>query len=157
VPGCQVELIDVNPARATIADALQVGFALPNAAREEADIVIHASGSAEGLTTALRLAAFETTVVEMSWFGTQQVNLPLGEAFHARRLSLRASQVGAVATSQRPRWSHQRRLALAIELLAEPALDCLITGESPFSELPTVLARLASGPGKTISHLITYP
>ncbi len=157
IPGCRVELIDVNPARAAIADALGVGFALPAAAREDADLVIHASGNAEGLSTALRLAGFEAKIVEMSWFGNKAVSLPLGEAFHAHRLSVCASQVGAVATTQRPRWSARRRLALALDLLVEPALDCLITGESPFSELPAVLTRVANSSGDTICHLVTYP
>jgi threonine dehydrogenase-like Zn-dependent dehydrogenase len=156
VPGCRVELIDINPGRAAVADALGVGFASPAAAHPDADLVIHASGSAEGLVTALRLAAFEATVLEMSWFGINRVRLPLGEAFHARRLSLRASQVGAVASVQRPRWSARRRLALALELLADPALDCLITGESPFADLPATMAQLADGPAETICQRITY-
>ena len=94
IPGADVCLVDVNGSRAKVADALGVRFALPDDAPGERDVVIHASGSPDGLATALRLCAFEATVVEMSWFGSRQVALPLGEGFHAQRLSIRASQVG---------------------------------------------------------------
>ena len=157
IPGCRVELVDIDRRRAKVAGAIGVNFMTPSEATEEADVVIHTSGSVEGLVTALRLAAFEATVTEMSWFGEQAVSLPLGEAFHARRLVLRSSQVGTVAASQRSRWPARRRMALALSLLDDPALDVLVTGESPFAELPDVLARLAETPGDTICHRILYP
>jgi threonine dehydrogenase-like Zn-dependent dehydrogenase len=155
VPGAVVELVDTDPARATLAAALHCRYALPAAATPEADLVVHASGQPEGLATALRLAGFEATVLELSWYGDRAVTLPLGEAFHARRLQLRSSQVGAVATAQRARWSHRRRLALALELLADPVFDHLLGGESAFASLPQTLPRLAAGPA--LCHVITYP
>jgi threonine dehydrogenase-like Zn-dependent dehydrogenase len=156
VPGCEVELVDPNPRRATVATALGVGFAAPGGARTGADLVIHASGTAEGARLALELAGFEATVIELSWYGTRSVPLPLGEAFHARRLTLRSSQVGQVATAQRARWSHDRRLALALALLADPALDALVTGEDPFDALPEAMRRLAASPGAPLCHRIRY-
>jgi len=156
IPGCSVELVDVNPARASIARALGVGFARPDAATSGADVVVHASGSPAGLQLALRVAGFEATIVEMSWYGDQIVPAPLGEAFHARRLTLKSSQVGAVAAAQRARWDSRRRLQLALSMLAEPALDALITGESAFDDLPRVMAQLAAAPGDTIFHRIKY-
>jgi len=156
IPGCVVELVDVNPARAAIARALGVRFAVPDAAAGGADVVVHASGSPAGLQLALRVAGFEATIVEMSWYGDQMVTAPLGEAFHARRLTLKSSQVGAVAASQRARWDGRRRLRLALSMLADPALDVLITGESAFDDLPRVMAQLAAAPGDTIFHRIKY-
>jgi len=154
VPGCHVQLIDLAPARAATAAALGVGFATPAAAEPEADRVIHASGSAEGLRTALSLAAPEATVVELSWFGDREVALPLGGAFHSRRLTLRSSQVGQLDPSQRPRWTRRRRLALALALLTDPRLDALISGESPFETLPEWMPRLAAG--DALCHRIRY-
>ena len=156
IPGCSIELVDSNPERAEVARSLGVDFALPELATPEADLVVHASGSPDGLATALNLAAFEATVVEMSWYGTRAVTAPLGAAFHSRRLTLKSSQVGAVATSQRPRWTHRRRMALAIELLDEPRLDALITEESPFEAMPDVMARIAGGTGGALCHRIVY-
>ena len=147
LPGCSVEAIDTQPARRAVAEQLGAGFALPDTAQGDADLVLHASGQPAGLVTALRLAGFESTVVELSWYGTRDVALPLGEAFHARRLRLQSSQVGHVAAAQRSRWPLRRRLALALSLLREPALDALITGRAPLAELPAVLARLAASSG----------
>lgn len=157
IPGCEVELIDLQPARAAVAAALGVAFAVPEAAQGEADVVLHASGAPEGLALALRLAAFEATIVELSWYGDRVASLPLGEAFHARRLLLRSSQVGQVATAQRARWDAARRMALALRLLAgAPELDALLSGEDAFESLPEVMARLAAAPGATLCHLIRY-
>lgn len=156
IPGCRVELIDINPRRARLAAALGVDFALPAAATPAADRVIHASGSPAGLALGLGLAGFEATLVELSWFGTREVALPLGQAFHQRRLTLRSSQVGSVASAQRARWDHRRRLDLALSLLSDPVLDTLITGEDAFAELPRVQARLARDPGDTLMHRICY-
>jgi threonine dehydrogenase-like Zn-dependent dehydrogenase len=156
MPGCEVELIDTNPRRATVARALGVGFAAPGTARREADLVIHASGTPDGAALALEVAGFEATVLELSWFGARAVALPLGGGFHAQRLTLKSSQVGNVASAQRARWSRERRLDLALRLLADPALDALVTGEDRFEDLPRVLARLAEGPSDAICHRIVY-
>jgi threonine dehydrogenase-like Zn-dependent dehydrogenase len=156
VPGCDVELVDVNPQRAPIAAALGARFAALEAAAPDADLVVHASGSPAGLELALRLARFEATIVEMSWYGNREVPLRLGEAFHARRLTLRSSQVGHVPVSRRPAWDAARRLRLALDLLADTAPDALITGESDFDALPDVMARLAAGPGQTLCHRVKY-
>jgi hypothetical protein len=156
IAGCDVELVDVNPQRAAVARALGVRFAEPSSATGSPDVVVHASGSASGLALALRLAAFEATVVEMSWYGDGAVPVALGEGFHARRLTLKSSQVGSVAATQRARWDNARRMQLALSMLADPALDVLITGESDFEALPEVMTRLASAPGNALCHRIRY-
>jgi NADPH:quinone reductase-like Zn-dependent oxidoreductase len=157
LPGARVELIDRDPGRAALAAALGCRFAVPEDAAAEADLVIHCSGSAAGLATALSLAGFEATVLEMSWYGDAAVAVPLGEAFHAKRLTLRSSQVGAVAPAQRAHWSHRRRLALALELLADPIYDGLLTGECRLAELPAVMARLAAAPAGALCQVVRYP
>jgi hypothetical protein len=157
MPGCSVELVDVQPERAAVAARLGLAFALPAAARPDADLVVHASGQPQGLVTALGLAGFEAQVLELSWYGRRAVTLPLGEAFHAQRLSLRSSQVGQVAAAQRGRWSHGRRMALALDLLRDPALDVLLTDHAPFDALPAVLQRLSDGAPQTLCQRIDYP
>jgi len=157
IPGCDVELVDVNASRATVARAFGVRFATPAVARDDRDVVIHVSGSPSGLQRALEVAGFEATIVEMSWYGDRAVDVPLGESFHARRLTIKSSQVGSVAASQRARWDAPRRMQLALAMLADPALDVLITGESAFDDLPDVMARLATSPGDTICHRVRYP
>ena len=156
IPGTRVELIDLNPSRAAVAAALGVRFAAIDSASPEADLVVHASGSPEGLQLACRVAGFEATIVELSWYGSQTVPLALGESFHSRRLTIRSSQVGHVAPSQRARWDARRRLQLALALLADPALDVLITGESEFETLPRVMETVAAA-GDVLCHRVRYP
>ena len=157
IAGPSVELIDIDPARQAVADALGLAFRLPEEATANADLVVHASASADGLATSLGLAGIEATVLEVSWYGDRAVAVPLGEGFHARRLVLKSSQVGSVAPVNRPRWSHRRRLALALTLLADDRLDVLLTGESPFHDLPSTMNRLLDRPAGTLCHVIRHP
>lgn len=157
LPGAEVTLIDIAPRRAAIAAALGVGFALPDAAAGECDVVIHASASAAGLATALRLAGEEASVVELSWYGAGEVPVALGEAFHSRRLRLVSSQVGRVSASRRLRWSHRRRLGAALALLADPALDCLLAPPVDFRDLPARLPEILGEGAGVLCQLIRYP
>ncbi len=155
-PATAVQLVDIDPARAETAEALGVDFALPGDAHPDQDLVIHASGSAEGLATSIGLAGFEATVLEISWYGAGTVPVPLGGNFHSGRLTLKSSQVGSVATARRSRRSHRDRLVLALDLLRDPAFDALLTGESRFEDLPATMARLAADPGGALCHVVTY-
>ncbi|MDH6438589.1 threonine dehydrogenase-like Zn-dependent dehydrogenase [Streptomyces sp. SAI-144] len=154
-PGVRVQLVDADPARAKTAEALGVGFASPADALGDCDLVVHASATEQGLARSLELLTAEGTVLELSWYGDRKVALPLGEAFHSRRLVIRSSQVGTVSPARGNR-SYGDRLALALKLLADPALDALITGESAFEELPGVMPKLASGEIPALCHLVRY-
>jgi 2-desacetyl-2-hydroxyethyl bacteriochlorophyllide A dehydrogenase len=156
IPGCDVELVDLNPGRRAVAERLGVGFAQPDSARDRADVVLHASGSAEGLALAMRVAAFEATIVELSWYGDRPVTLSLGEAFHSQRLTLKSSQVGTVADSRRGRWTFARRMELALSLLVAPELDVLINSEGRFEDLPQTLGALSRTAGDVIMHRVKY-
>jgi NADPH:quinone reductase-like Zn-dependent oxidoreductase len=156
LPAAEIELIDIDPAREPLAAALGCRFADPSAARAEADLVFHASGRPDGLATALAIAGAEATIVELSWYGNRMVALPLGGPFHSRRLTLRSSQVGTVPACRRPRWSRQRRLALALSLLRDPVFDLLLSGESRFSAMPELMPRLAASPAGVLCHTLSY-
>jgi threonine dehydrogenase-like Zn-dependent dehydrogenase len=155
-PGVRVQLVDVDPDRGAVAAALGVEFAPPAGAAGGRDLVFHASASAAGLRRALDLLAPEGTVIELSWYGDAAVRLALGGAFHSGRLAIRASQVGTIAPARRHSRTFTDRLALALELLGDPAFDTLLTGESRFEELPEVLAALAAGTLPGLCQLITY-
>jgi len=159
VPGTRVVLVDVDPSRRAVADRLGVDFALAGeAVRPDGgyDLVVHCSATSAGLQLSLDLLGGEGTVLELSWYGDTQVQLALGGAFHSDRLAIRASQVGAVAAARRSRRSTSDRLALALELLRDPAFDALVTGRSPFDELPAVMSRLADGSLPALCHVIDY-
>ena len=155
-PGADATLVDINPARAELARALGVGFASPESAMGGCDLVVHASGNPAGLTTALALAGEEATVLEMSWYGDAPVTAPLGGAFHSRRLRLISSQVGQIAPSHRPRWSHGRRLAAAVGLLTDARLDALLAPPVLFEDLAQRLPEILDAGNGILCQPIAY-
>ncbi len=157
LPAAEVTLVDIVRSRANLARHLGVRFATPETAPAECDLVVHASGSAAGLSTALNLAGEEATVIELSWYGAGEISVALGGAFHSRRLRLVASQVGGVAASHRPRWTPRRRLATALGLLADPVLDALLAPALAFRDLPARLGEILAPESSVLCQLIDYP
>jgi NADPH:quinone reductase-like Zn-dependent oxidoreductase len=155
-PAVEVTLVDVDASRAEVAAALEVGFARPEDAVGGCDLVVHTSATSAGLQRSLELLAPEATVLDLSWYGDEEVRLSLGGAFHSGRLGLRASQVGTLSPARSGRRTAGDRLALALELLRDEAFDALLSGESRFEELPAVMARLAAGDLPALCHTITY-
>lgn len=157
IPGTRVTAVDINPARADVAKALGLHFQ-SYCHQDDHDLVFHASGHAAGLETALSIAGMEGRIIEMSWYGRQTVPLSLGQGFHARRLTIRSSQVGHLNPAQQPRWSHSERLSLALSLLQDNRLDALVSGESPFEDLPDTMTMLSGRAGsEALCHRIVYP
>ena len=156
IPGVSVTLVDVNPAREVVADQLGVGFSDAATAPQDQDIVINTSGSGRGLQLALETVVTDGTVIEASWYGDRQATLMLGADFHSRRLTIRSSQVGAVASGRRETRTTRDRLVLALELLRDPAFDAVLTGESSWRTLPEVMAGLADGSRNDLCHTIDW-
>jgi threonine dehydrogenase-like Zn-dependent dehydrogenase len=156
IPG--TELVVVDPESTRAGPAAELGLALQRdpPTGVDADVVVHTSGTPDGARDALGCVGTEGTLVEMSWFGTTRVALPLGESFHSERLTIRSSQVGRIPPLRAPRWSHGRRIGKALELLRDPALDVLVSGESQFDDLPSTMARLAVDGGDTLCHRVRY-
>ena len=155
-PAVQVTLVDVDPARADVAAVLDVEFALPEEAEGGHDLVVHTSATSAGLQRSLELLAPEGSVLDLSWYGDAEVRLSLGGAFHTNRLGIRSSQVGTLSPARAGRRTTADRLALALDLLRDPAFDALLTGESRFDELPDVMTQLAAGSLPALCHTITY-
>lgn len=156
MPGTEVTLVDLRPERRALAESFGARFAHPNETPSNADCVFHASTTEQGLITAINAAGVEGTVVELSWYGSSRVSLPLGGAFHSRRLKLVSSQVGQVSQSRRSRWSCRRRLEAALALLQDPRLDALITSETDFVDAPNRLPTLLDPAVPEIAPIIRY-
>ncbi|MEJ8281915.1 zinc-dependent alcohol dehydrogenase [Pseudonocardia spirodelae] len=155
IPGARVQLVDTDPSRAALAAALGVGFASPAEATGDCDVVVHASATAAGLARSLELLAPEGEVVELSWYGSRPVSLPLGGPFHSRRLAVRASQVGTVS----PRRAHRgygERMARALRLLADPRFDALVEREVVLDALPAALAAMAAGGSPSLCLRVSH-
>jgi threonine dehydrogenase-like Zn-dependent dehydrogenase len=156
LPLGRLQLVDVDPKRAAVAAALGVELVEPDDAAGGCDIVIHASATAAGLQRSLELLGDEGEVIELSWYGEKEIPVSLGSDFHARRLSIRASQVTEIAAARRARRSPADRMAVAFTFLRDEALDSLITGSSPFAELPETIRQIAAGELDAICHVVDY-
>jgi len=156
ISGASVTVADVVPERRVIAESFGAAFVPPEDVPSDADIVFHTSATAAGLATAVAAAGFEAKIVEMSWYGDGTVAVPLGGAFHSRRLQLISSQVGHVAPSHRAHWSHRRRLEHALALLADERIDALITENVPFADLPDMLPRLLASGAPGLATAVRY-
>ena len=156
IEGAEVTLIDIDPAREVLARALNLKFATPDAAPADCDFVFHASATAAGLATALDIAGDEATIIELSWYGAGTVPVPLGGAFHSRRLKIISSQVGKVAPSHRASFTHSQRLESAIKLAADPRLDALLAPAVAFGELPARLADILKPRSGVLCQLVSY-
>ncbi|GAB3187867.1 zinc-dependent alcohol dehydrogenase [Nesterenkonia suensis] len=158
VPLERLEVVEVDPTRRRLIESLGIRARAPGAASISSDVVLHSSATASGLQESLRVAGDDAVIVEQSWYGRQQPEVPLGADFHARRLRIVASQVGEVAQPRRLRRTRRDRLRLALSLLDE-RFDRLLTGRSPLEDLPTVMDALAAADpdwAGTICHVIDH-
>jgi len=157
MPGTDVTVVDIEPDRGQIAEQLGLRFALPRDTPTEADVVFHTCATPQGLAAAIGAAGMEGTIVELSWYGEGSIPVPLGGAFHSRRLKLISSQVGEVAPSRRPRWTRRRRLEAALSLLQDPRLDALITEEIEFADAPQRVPQILAPGAPGVVSVIRYP
>lgn len=156
LPLGRLQLIDINPGRARLAAQLGVEFATPADAAGDCDLVFHCSASEAGLAHGLDLLGFEGELIELSWYGTRSPRVPLGTGFHARRLAIRASQVGSVAAPHRARRTMDDRLRLALRTLEDPVFDAFLTGRSRFAELPAAMETVLAPGSPALCQVIDY-
>lgn len=107
-------------------------------------LIVELSGSPSALAGALQLLAHEGSALVGSWYGRQQVTLPLGGAFHRRRLTIRSSQVSTIPAALADRWDVDRRRRVAVALLGELPLSALATTEFTFAEAAAAYRALDS-------------
>lgn len=156
LPGARVCLSDISSAPKAVAEALHVEFTQGPPMFQGCDLAFHTSATAGGLRAALEALGDEGTLVEMSWHGAGETPVPLGGAFHARRLRIVSSQVGAIPPARRPRWDYARRLAVAVDLLRDPRFDALITEEVAFDDLPSRMPEILAPGAPGVATVVRY-
>lgn len=156
IPGTEVYVTDSDPHKTGL--ATRMGFALYEPLQHpDLDVAFNASATAEGLQSAIDSLGTEGRVIELSWYGTHDVHLWLGDTFHSRRKAILCSQVSTIPAAMRTRWSRQRRRELAARLLCDPVFDQHISHVVRFEELPEVFDRLLTMPSDCLSILVEYP
>jgi len=154
--GAHVVGVDPRPWRRETAQEVGVRAVEPHDAPHDVALVVEASGNPEALAAALELLAHEGTALVASWYGTKHVSLPLGGAFHRRRLTLRSTQVSTIPAALRDRWSIERRRAAGVELLQALPLRALATHAFPVTAAADAFAALDRGEEGLIHAALGY-
>jgi threonine dehydrogenase-like Zn-dependent dehydrogenase len=137
--GARVVGVDPLPWRRDTAARMGIEAVSPADAPGVA-LVVEASGQPDALVGALDLLAHEGTALVESWYGTKVAALPLGGAFHRRRLTIRSTQVSTIPATLAGRWTLERRRAVAAGLLSELPLAVLATHTFPLAAVADAFA-----------------
>jgi 2-desacetyl-2-hydroxyethyl bacteriochlorophyllide A dehydrogenase len=121
-----------------------------------ADVCIEATGAPSALQAAIVATGQEGTVVVLSFFGTRQVPLVLSPEFHYRRLRVISSQVSSMGSGLQPRWSPERRNAVAFDLLRREWLLTPVSHELPFDRAPEAYSILDKTPQDAMGIVLKY-
>ena len=156
--GAAVVAAEPRDWRRQLAHGLGVEAAAPEELSTEPPValVIEASGSPDALRAALPLLAHEGTALVASWYGTKPVELPLGAAFHRRRLTIRSTQVSTIPANLTDRWSPERRRQAAVELLGELPLAALASHTYPFDDPAAAYAAVDAGTSGLMHAALGY-
>jgi threonine dehydrogenase-like Zn-dependent dehydrogenase len=121
-----------------------------------ADVSINTSAAAAGLQLCIDSTVSEGTVIEASWYGDSPATVQLGSAFHRRRLCIRSSQVSNLNPAMLPRWTRDRRTALAWELIAQTQPRALISHRFALGDAPAVYEQIAGAP-RDVMQVVLEP
>ena len=143
--------------RRGLAASLGVPAAAPEElGKQEVSLVIDASGSPDAPASALGMLAHEGTLLVASWFGAKPVVLPLGGAFHRRRLTIRSTQVSTVPARLGATWTRPRRRLEAAELMPELPLSELCTHVFPFTKAADAFRAVDEGTPGLMHAVLRY-
>src|SRR5215469_3879052 len=143
--------------RRVLASSLGAATAAPEElAAAKVPLVIDASGNPAAPAMALDMLAHEGTLLIASWFGTKPVVLPLGGAFHRRRLVIRSTQVSTVPARLSGTWTHSRRRRETVDLLAELPLAQLCTHVFAFGRAAEAFQEVDDGKPGLMHAVLDY-
>jgi 2-desacetyl-2-hydroxyethyl bacteriochlorophyllide A dehydrogenase len=156
--GAAVTLVEPGAKRRAAARALVPDALIEEAAEPDgsADVVVEATGNPALLDAAIAWARPEARVVVASFYGARRAPVDLGDAFHRRRLELRASQVSSIPPRLRERWTPARRWLFVLSLLRERALDALLAPAVPFAQAAELYAALDRDADVPPAHVFVY-
>jgi 2-desacetyl-2-hydroxyethyl bacteriochlorophyllide A dehydrogenase len=124
--------------------------------RAGAPLLIDATGDPSALGPALSLLRHEGQALVCSWYGTREVSLPLGRAFHRRRLTIRSTQVSSIPSRLAPRWDVARRRRAAVALLRDLPVKVLASHNVPFERAAQAYAALDRGDEGLMHVALSY-
>ena len=154
MPAVDLAVYDTDPRRAARAE--RMGFATVPEIPNDFDIAFHSSSSEAGLQTSIEAVGLAGKVVELSWYGTQTVNIHLGGSFHQQRKQIISSQVSSLPPHRQMRWDFRRRKEVVLALLRNEDFDQHITEVVPFDQLSKLFDRIRSGDRTELGWGVRY-
>lgn len=154
IAGTAVFLAEIREDRLQLAAAW--GIKSWTASEGRCDVAFHTSVNEAGLQTAIDAVGKEGTIIELSWYGDQPVQIQLGGSFHSQRKRIKVSQVSAIPPERFPRWDYRRRKEVVFDLLQDPQFDRYLTHEVTFDELPQFFHSLRKEAVPGIGWTVRY-
>ena len=167
--GIDVLAVDNVPARLDLAEKLG---ATPVSARDGdvavhlrelaggrgPDRVIELTGAYAALHQAIRCAGIDGTVVAAGFYQGAASALALGEEFHHNRVRLVSSQIGALPSGLRDRWTRERLHETVMRLWASGRLDPspLISHVIPAREAAVAYQLIDQPPADLLQVLLDF-
>jgi threonine dehydrogenase-like Zn-dependent dehydrogenase len=143
--------------RREMASSLGAAAAAPEELTDQqVPLVIDASGNPDAPAMALNMLAHEGTLLIASWFGVKPVVLPLGGAFHRRRLSIRSTQVSTMPARLSATWTLARRRREAVDLLTGLPLAQLCTHVFAFGHAADAFRAVDQGVTGLMHAVLDY-
>ncbi len=120
------------------------------------DLVYELSGNPQALNRAVTITGFGARVVIGSWYGSKQAHLDLGGPFHRNRIQLISSQVSTLSPAFSGRWTKNRRLEIAWDMIRKIRPVKFITHQYPLSRAKEAYELLDKNPQEAIQVVFTY-
>ncbi|MEL6989426.1 MAG: zinc-binding alcohol dehydrogenase, partial [Bacteroidota bacterium] len=133
MPGIQVTILELNDARKQIAFQKSFNTELES----DYDVCFNCTAHEDALQICIDHSAYESKIIELSWYGIKAVNVNIGMDFHIKRKQIISSQVSHIPSFKSARWDYKRRKALAYHFTQTLDLAFLQKHIIPFKESPS--------------------
>ena len=154
--GIDVTGVEPLAERRNVASRFGLRAIPPEEVRDGVAMVVECSGRPDVLAGALDLLDHEGTALVASWYGDKPVELPLGGAFHRRRLTIRSTQVSSIPRHLQEEWTFERRTQTAVSMLKGLPVELLATHTFQLSEAQAAFEAAAAQADGLIHAALSY-
>jgi 2-desacetyl-2-hydroxyethyl bacteriochlorophyllide A dehydrogenase len=147
--------IVLDPGAPNVLDEVRRMLKAP-AVHDGADLEYELSGNPAALNQALTIAGPGARIVIGSWYGTKKAELDLGGSFHRNRIRLISSQVSTLAPQFSARWTKNRRMNVALEMIQQLNPGRFVTHRFDVQQAAEAYELLDKRPQEAMQVLLTY-
>jgi len=137
-------------------DELERGIKILKSGAGGADLIYELSGNPAALNQALTIAGRGSRIVIGSWYGTKKTELDLGGSFHRNRIRLTSSQVSTIAPQFSDRWTKNRRMQVALDMIRQLNPARFVTHRFDVQQARQAYDLLDKRPQEAMQVILTY-